>query len=89
MPARQYRLMDLIVHNDIVPAVNQVETHPFYQQIENAAFMKEQSVQHQSWAPFAEGLAGQHVRQRSARFDRRKTQQVRRSGRVALACSAS
>ncbi|WP_379135195.1 aldo/keto reductase [Paenibacillus sp. sgz500958] len=50
------RLMDLIVHNDIVPAVNQVETHPFYQQIESAAFMQEQGVQHQSWAPFAEGL---------------------------------
>lgn len=50
------RLMDLIVHNEIVPAVNQIETHPFYQQIENAAFMKEQGVQHQSWAPFAEGL---------------------------------
>ncbi|QOS80564.1 aldo/keto reductase [Paenibacillus sp. JNUCC31] len=49
------RLMDLIVHNKIVPAVNQVETHPFYQQIENGAFMKEQGVQHQSWAPFAEG----------------------------------
>lgn len=50
------RLMDLIVHNEIVPAVNQVETHPFYHQIESAAFMKEQGVQHQSWAPFAEGL---------------------------------
>lgn len=50
------RLMDLIVHNKIVPAVNQVETHPFYQQIVNSAFMKEQGVQHQSWAPFAEGL---------------------------------
>jgi diketogulonate reductase-like aldo/keto reductase len=49
------RLMDLIMHNEIVPAVNQVETHPFYQQIENGAFMKEQGVQHQSWAPFAEG----------------------------------
>ncbi|GAE32755.1 aldo/keto reductase [Halalkalibacter hemicellulosilyticus] len=49
------RLMDLIVHNEIVPAVNQVETHPFYQQVENSAFMKEQGVQHQSWAPFAEG----------------------------------
>ncbi|MBE1442262.1 aldo/keto reductase [Paenibacillus sp. OAS669] len=49
------RLMDLIVHNEIVPAVNQVETHPFYHQMESAAFMKEQGVQHQSWAPFAEG----------------------------------
>lgn len=50
------RLMDLIVHNKIVPAVNQIETHPFYQQTESAAFMKTLGVQHQSWAPFAEGL---------------------------------
>ncbi|GJJ26554.1 aldo/keto reductase [Bacillus velezensis] len=49
------RLMDLIMHNEIVPAVNQVETHPFCQQKESAAFMKEQGVQHESWAPFAEG----------------------------------
>lgn len=49
------RLMDLIVHNQIIPAVNQIETHPFYQQHESGAFMKEQGVQHQSWAPFAEG----------------------------------
>lgn len=49
------RLMDLIVHNEIVPAVNQIETHPFYHQVESAAFMQEQGVQHQSWAPFAEG----------------------------------
>jgi diketogulonate reductase-like aldo/keto reductase len=49
------RLMDLMIHNEIVPAVNQVETHPFMQQIENAEFMKEQDIQIQSWAPFAEG----------------------------------
>ncbi|MDR9745837.1 aldo/keto reductase [Paenibacillus taichungensis] len=49
------RLIDLIIHNEVVPAVNQVETHPFNQQIEGAAFMKENSVQIQSWAPFAEG----------------------------------
>ncbi|CAM4497878.1 diketogulonate reductase-like aldo/keto reductase [Paenibacillus endophyticus] len=49
------RLIDLILHNEIVPAVNQVETHPFNQQIESAKFMKENNVQIQSWAPFAEG----------------------------------
>ncbi|EGL18168.1 MULTISPECIES: aldo/keto reductase [unclassified Paenibacillus] len=49
------RLMDLIVHNEIVPALNQIETHPFYQQTETTVFLKEQGVQHQSWAPFAEG----------------------------------
>lgn len=49
------RLIDLILHNEVVPAVNQVETHPFHQQIGNAAFMKENQVQIESWAPFAEG----------------------------------
>ncbi|WP_223588039.1 aldo/keto reductase [Neobacillus bataviensis] len=49
------RLIDLIIHNDVIPAVNQVETHPFNQQIENAKFMKENNVQIESWGPFAEG----------------------------------
>ena len=49
------RLLDLILHNKIIPAVNQVETHPFLQQIENTEFMKENNVQIESWAPFAEG----------------------------------
>jgi len=49
------RLVDLIAHNEIVPAVNQVETNPFYQQIESAKLMKEINVQIESWAPFAEG----------------------------------
>jgi 2,5-diketo-D-gluconate reductase A len=49
------RLIDLIIHNEVVPAVNQVETHPFNQQIESAKFMKENNVQIQSWGPFAEG----------------------------------
>ncbi|RAS74618.1 aldo/keto reductase [Priestia endophytica] len=49
------RLVDLITHNEVVPAVNQVETHPFCQQIESAELMKENNVQIESWAPFAEG----------------------------------
>ncbi|UVI29687.1 aldo/keto reductase [Paenibacillus spongiae] len=49
------RLIDLMLHNEVAPAVNQVETHPFNQQIENAKFMKEHNVQIESWAPFAEG----------------------------------
>ncbi|MFC5703317.1 aldo/keto reductase [Cohnella faecalis] len=49
------RLIDLIIHNEVTPAVNQVETHPFNQQIESAKFMKENNVQIESWAPFAEG----------------------------------
>ena len=52
------RLMDLIVHNDIVPAVNQIETHPFHQQIQNQQFMVENNIQIESWGPFAEGKNG-------------------------------
>jgi diketogulonate reductase-like aldo/keto reductase len=49
------RLIDLIIHSEVIPAVNQIETHPFNQQIEKAKFMKENRVQIESWAPFAEG----------------------------------
>lgn len=49
------RVMDLIVHNRIVPAVNQIETHPFCQQTEAAQFLRENGVQIESWGPFAEG----------------------------------
>jgi 2,5-diketo-D-gluconate reductase A len=49
------RLIDLIIHNEIVPAVNQIETHPFHQQIETQQFLQENNVQIESWGPFAEG----------------------------------
>jgi len=49
------RLMDLVMHNEIAPHVNQIETHPFHQQTETQAFLQSLGVQHQSWAPFAEG----------------------------------
>ena len=49
------RIMDLIIHNQVAPAVNQIETHPFCQQIETQRFLKENKVQIQSWGPFAEG----------------------------------
>jgi 2,5-diketo-D-gluconate reductase A len=49
------RLMDLIIHNKVVPAVNQIETHPFCQQIETQNFLKGIDVQIESWGPFAEG----------------------------------
>jgi 2,5-diketo-D-gluconate reductase A len=49
------RVMDLIMHNKVVPAVNQIETHPFNQQIETQQFLQENGVQIESWGPFAEG----------------------------------
>lgn len=52
------RLMDLIVHNEVIPAVNQIETHPFHQQIQTQKFLEENNVQIESWGPFAEGKNG-------------------------------
>ena len=52
------RLMDLIEHNKVVPAVNQIEVHPFCQQIETQKFLQENQVQIESWGPFAEGRNG-------------------------------
>lgn len=49
------RIMDLMIHNDIVPAVNQIEVNPFQQQVETQKFLLQNSVQVEAWAPFAEG----------------------------------
>ncbi len=52
------RLMDLVLHADIAPAVNQVELHPFFQQEKALVNMSSLSVQPEAWGPFAEGKHG-------------------------------
>lgn len=49
------RLQDLFLHNDVKPAVNQLETHPFFQQKAANTFLSQEGIQHEAWAPFAEG----------------------------------
>ena len=49
------RIMDLMIHNQITPAVNQIEVNPFQQQIDTQTFLQENNVQVEAWAPFAEG----------------------------------
>jgi 2,5-diketo-D-gluconate reductase A len=49
------RVMDFLLHHEVPPAVNQVETHPFHQQVETQKFLRENNVQIESWGPFAEG----------------------------------
>ena len=49
------RMIDLIINSGFTPAVNQIETHPFHQQIETHQFLTDNNVQIQSWGPFAEG----------------------------------
>lgn len=52
------RVMDMICHHQVAPAVNQIETHPFHQQMETQQFLQENKVQIESWGPFAEGKHG-------------------------------
>ena len=49
------RIMDLMIHNKIKPAVNQIEVNPFQQQIDTQRFLRENDIQIEAWAPFAEG----------------------------------
>jgi len=49
------RIIDLMIHNKITPAVNQIEVNPFHQQIDTQKFLQDNSVQTEAWAPFAEG----------------------------------
>ena len=52
------RLQDLFLHNEVKPAVNQLETHPFFQQQAANEFLRKEAIQHEAWAPFAEGRNG-------------------------------
>jgi 2,5-diketo-D-gluconate reductase A len=66
------RLVDLILNHKVTPAVNQIETHPFFQRTADQDLMREHGVQIQSWGGFADGrnnlfthpvlsgIAGQH-----------------------------
>ena len=49
------RLVDLIDHNEVVPAVDQIETHPFFQRTVDQQVMAERGVQIESWGPLAQG----------------------------------
>jgi len=49
------RVMDFLMHHKVAPAVDQIETHPFHQQVETQAFLRDNGVQIESWGPFAEG----------------------------------
>lgn len=52
------RLLDLILSHEILPAVNQIELHPFCQQKEIRQLMAQYQIQPMAWAPFAEGQNG-------------------------------
>lgn len=49
------RLLDLFLHNEIKPMVNQIETNVWFQRKEEEEFLKKEGIAHEAWAPFAEG----------------------------------
>ena len=51
-------LVNLCANVDVIPAVNQVELHPFFQQEDALAVMKEYGIAPQAWGPLAEGKHG-------------------------------
>jgi diketogulonate reductase-like aldo/keto reductase len=52
------RLVDFVLHNEVKPAVNQIEIHPFHQQTNAVKTFAEYGVQPEAWGPFAEGKNG-------------------------------
>ncbi len=52
------RVVDLALHNEVAPAVNQIEVNPFHQRREKVAALQAEGVAVQAWAPFAEGRNG-------------------------------
>ncbi|RZJ32511.1 MAG: aldo/keto reductase [Brevundimonas sp.] len=52
------RVVDFVLHNAIVPAVNQIEIHPFHQQMDAQTLLREHNIQTEAWGPFAEGKNG-------------------------------
>jgi 2,5-diketo-D-gluconate reductase A len=49
------RLVDLIEHNDVIPAVDQIEINPFFQRSADQEVLRSHGVQLESWGGFAEG----------------------------------
>jgi len=76
------RVMDLILHNEVPPAVDQIETHPFHQQVETQQFLQANKVQIESWGPFAEGknhiFQNELLRAIAAKYDKSVAQVILR-----------
>jgi diketogulonate reductase-like aldo/keto reductase len=52
------RIVDFVLHNEVVPAVNQIEVNPFHQQSDAQKLLEKYNIQTEGWAPFAEGQNG-------------------------------
>lgn len=55
---RPHHVTDLINRHNVVPAINQIETHPFCQRLDAQSFLQDNGIQIESWSPFAQGRNG-------------------------------
>lgn len=81
------RLMDLTIFNKVKPAINQIETHPFHQQIEVQKFLQENDVQIESWGGICRRTK-QSFFERGIDFNSRKIWQVCSSGCIKVVSTA-
>lgn len=49
------RFVDLDIHNEVTPQLNQIEINPWNQQKDEMDWLKKEGIQPEAWAPFAEG----------------------------------
>ena len=88
------QLAQLLEKAQVVPAVNQIELHPYFQQRQVQAMSAEHGILTQAWSPiggitfYREGSAHQHARRPDDRQDRRSSLQEPGSGHAALAHSS-
>ena len=52
------RLTDFVLHNEVTPAVAQIEVHPFHQQQNAIETMQRYRIQPEAWGPFVQGKLG-------------------------------
>ena len=52
------QIVDVMTNSTVIPAVNQIETHAFFQKSMASEFLKQNKIQMEAWAPFAEGRNG-------------------------------
>ena len=76
------QIQDLLKRHSVIPAVNQVETHPFSQKTEMQKALKSQGIQLESWAPFAQGknnlFNNELLKARSSKYNKSIAQVVLR-----------
>lgn len=55
---KEHHLEDLMAHTDVKPVIDQVETHPYFQQKELVKYLHDHNIAHEAWSPMGRGSDG-------------------------------